>query len=38
MENEAILQAVWEMADQGTPVQIIEDNGDNTLFARAKIS
>lgn len=24
------------MANQGTPVQFIEDDGDNTLIARAK--
>lgn len=36
MESEAGLQAVQEMANQGTPVQIIEGDGDNTLIARAK--
>lgn len=36
MESEAGLQAVQEMANQCTPVQIIEGDGDNTLIARAK--
>lgn len=30
------LQAVKEMAVQGTPVQILDGGGDNSLIARAK--
>ena len=36
MESEAGLQAVQEMAQQGTPVETIEGDGDNTLISRAK--
>ena len=36
MESEAGLQAVKEMAAQGTPIEIIEGDGDNTLISLAK--
>jgi hypothetical protein len=36
MESEAGLQAITEMADQGTPIDIIEGDGDNTVIARLK--
>lgn len=36
MESEAGLLALKEMSSQGTPVEIIEGDGDNTLIARLK--
>jgi hypothetical protein len=36
MESEAGLQAIKEMTSQGTPVDIIEGDGDNTVMARPK--
>ena len=36
MESQAGLEALKSMSDQGTPVQVIEGDGDNTLIARAK--
>lgn len=38
MESEAGLQAIKDMIQQGTPVGIIEDDGDNTLVARLERS
>ena len=34
MESEAGLKAIKEMIQHGTPVEIIEGDGDNTLVAR----
>ena len=36
MKSSVGLQAVKEMAVQGTPVQIIDDDGDKSLIASAK--
>ncbi|KAK3085406.1 hypothetical protein FSP39_002859 [Pinctada imbricata] len=36
MESEAGVEAVKEMNDQGTPIAVIEGDGDNTLIARLK--
>jgi hypothetical protein len=36
MESQAGLQALKCMSGQGTPVQVIEGDGDNTVIARAK--
>lgn len=38
MESEAGLQAIKDMIQQGTPVGIIEGDGDNTLVARLERS
>lgn len=38
MESEACLQAIKDMIQQGTPVGIIEGDGDNTLVARLERS
>lgn len=36
MKRTVGLQAVKEMTVQGTPVQILDGDGDNSLIARAK--
>lgn len=37
-KSEADLQAIKDMIQQGTPVGIIEDDGDHTLVARLERS